>query len=134
MRSSGPRRQGFTLVEVMVAMAVVAVALPALLFSLIQQIDGTGYLRERTLASWVAANKLAELRLVVDQQQRVPTTIQNGEYRLAEQDWYWWIVPENTELPGFVRVEIKVALDPEGESEPLQVLTAFFAPEEGDGP
>jgi len=59
------RANGFTLIEVMVAMAVVAVALPALLFALIQQVDGTGYLRERTLASWVAANKLSELQLIV---------------------------------------------------------------------
>ena len=51
--------RGFTLVEVMVAMAIVAVALPALLFSLYQQLDGTEYLRDRTLASLVAANKLS---------------------------------------------------------------------------
>ena len=61
------RRQasGFTLVEVMVALAVVAVALPALLLTLSQQIDGLRYLEDRSHAQWVAANRLAELRLVL---------------------------------------------------------------------
>lgn len=41
---------GFTLIEVMVALTVVAVTLPALLFLLSQQIDGTAYLRDRSVA------------------------------------------------------------------------------------
>ena len=48
---------GFTLIEVMVALTVVAVTLPALLFLLSQQIDGTAYLRDRSVAQWVAADR-----------------------------------------------------------------------------
>ena len=59
------RARGFTLVEVMVALAVVAVALPALLTTLYQQADDTAYLRDKALAHMVAANRLQETRLVV---------------------------------------------------------------------
>ena len=55
--------RGFTLIEVMVALAVVAVALPALLMTLSQQLDSVRYLEDRSHAQWVAANRLAELRL-----------------------------------------------------------------------
>ena len=58
------RNRAFTLVEVMVALAVVAIAVPALLLTLSQQIDGTRYLQDRIQAQWIAANRLAELRLV----------------------------------------------------------------------
>src|SRR5210317_1147355 len=44
-RLAARRVAGFTLVEVMVALAIVAIALPALLFTLYQQVDTTGYLR-----------------------------------------------------------------------------------------
>ncbi|MGB0764823.1 MAG: type II secretion system minor pseudopilin GspI, partial [Luminiphilus sp.] len=111
---AGIKRQppaGFTLVEVMVALAVVALAVPALLFTLYQQLEGTEYLRDRSMASWVAANRLNELKLVVAKQGAVPEGQLSGETRLAERDWYWWIEQEGTEVPGFIRVDISVATE-----------------------
>ncbi len=118
--------RGFTLVEVMVAMAIVAVALPALLFSLYQQLDGTEYLRDRTLASWVAANKLSELQLVVASMGEIPSGDLSGEARLADRDWQWTIAQLPTELPGFVRVEIGVGFV--YQDKPLHTTVAFLTP------
>lgn len=120
------RARGFTLVEVMVAMAIVAVALPALLFSLYQQLDGTEYLRDRTLASWVAANKLSELQLIVTSTGDIPSGELSGEARLADRDWQWTIVQLPTELPGFVRVEIGVGFV--DQDKPLHTTIAFLTP------
>ena len=124
------RSRGFTLVEVMVAMAVVAVALPALLFNLDQQLDGTEYLRSRSVASWVAANRLSELRLVIAKTGSIPEERLFGEARMADQDWYWWVEQEATEIPGFVRVDISVSAE-EGDRpervDALHTLSAFVA-------
>ena len=117
---------GFTLVEVMVALAVVALAVPALLFTLYQQLEGTEYLRDRSMASWVAANRLNELKLVVAKQGAVPEGQLSGETRLAERDWYWWIEQEGTEVPGFIRVDINVATEETAEKG-LHTLTAFIS-------
>ena len=64
MRRSPTRAQGFTLVEVMVALVIVAVALPALVFTYLQQVDNAGYLRDKWLAGQVIENKWAEVRLL----------------------------------------------------------------------
>ena len=126
---AGIKRQpsaGFTLVKVMVALAVVALAVPALLVTLYQQLEGTEYLRDRSMASWVAANRLNELKLVVAKQGAVPEGQLSGETRLAQRDWYWWIEQEGTEVPGFIRVDISVATEETAEKG-LHTLTAFIS-------
>ena len=121
------RSRGFTLVEVMVALAIVAVAVPALLLALFQQLDGTEYLRNRSMASWVATDRMNELRLVVAKQGAIPEGEFLGEARLAERDWYWWIEWQTTEIPGFIRVDVKVSSE-EDRIQALHTLTAFIAP------
>jgi general secretion pathway protein I len=122
-----PKYNGFTLVEVMVALAIVAIAVPALLFALFQQLDGTEYLRDRSIASWIATDRMSELRLVVAKQGAVPEGELLGETRLAERDWYWWIEQQATEIPGFIRVDVKVSIEAD-RTQPLHTLTAFVTP------
>ena len=118
---------GFTLVEVMVALAVVAVALPALLMSLYQQVDSTAYLRDRSLASLVAANKLVELRLLSRARQSLLKGRDSGVEELGERDWYWWIESTPTEVEQFYRLEIRVAAGEDDEQQPLHTLVAFLS-------
>ena len=125
----GKSVQGFTLIEVMVALAVVAIALPALLFLLFQQLDGAEYLRQRSVASWIAEDKLGELRLIVARQGALPEGEITGETEVLDQDWSWWIDQEGTEVPGFIRVEINVARGIDQDPAPLHTLVAFLAPE-----
>jgi len=126
---NGKSVRGFTLIEVMVALAVVALALPALLFLLFQQLDGAEYLRQRSVASWIAEDKLGELRLIVARQGALPEGEITGETEVLDQDWSWWIDQEGTEVPGFIRVEINVAQGTDLEAAPLHTLVAFLAPE-----
>ena len=125
----GKSVRGFTLIEVMVALAVVAIALPALLFLLFQQLDGAEYLRQRSVASWIAEDKLGELRLIVARQGALPEGEVTGETEVLDQDWSWWIDQEGTEVPGFIRVEINVARGINQDAAPLHTLVAFLAPE-----
>lgn len=120
------RVRGFTLVEVMVALAIVAVALPALLMALSQQMDDTAYLRDKTAAQMVAANKLAEMRLVIGATRQLQAGKSNGVATLLDRDWHWWVQTLPTPVEKFFRVEISVALDPELQDQPLYLLTAFM--------
>lgn len=118
--------RGFTLVEVMVALAIVALALPALLFALQQQLDATGYLRDKSMAHAVAANKLSEVRILSLATGALPEDRESGVVTMAEREWYWWLRSELTEVPLFYRLEIAVALDEEDEQSPLYSLVAFL--------
>ena len=124
---------GFTLVEVMVALAVVAVALPALLLTLSQQLDGLRYLEDRTHAQWVAANRLAELRLVVGAKGSLQTGQVSGTEEMAGRSWYWWSEGVETEVPGFFRYEIVVSDQEDGEASPIHTLDGYLAQEQSNG-
>ena len=123
---------GCTLIEVMVALAVVAVALPALLVTLSQQLDGLRYLEDRTHAQWVAANRLAELRLVVHAKGSLQTGRISGTEELAGRSWYWWSEGAKTEVPGFFRYEIVVSDEEDGEVSPIHTLDGYLAQEQSN--
>jgi general secretion pathway protein I len=119
--------RGFTLVEVMVALAVVAIALPALLVSLYQHVDNTGYLRDKSLAQMVAANKLEELRIISSASESLLQGKDSGVATMADRDWYWWLDSKPTQVDQFFRVEIDVAASEELRDQPLISLVAFMS-------
>jgi general secretion pathway protein I len=122
------KMQGFTLIEVMVALTVVAVTLPALLFLLSQQIDGTAYLRDRSIAQWVAADRVAEVRLAVAKSQRARKGV------IAGRTWNWRSEIRDTPVPGFMRLTVTVTAEEEEDDAVLFTLDAFLNAETVDAP
>jgi len=81
--------RGFTLLEVLVALAVLALALAAGIKAAGSNIDNAAYLRDRTLAHWVAMNKLTEMQVF----NKFPTagSTERGSLLLAGSEWYWTV-------------------------------------------
>ncbi|CAI8431197.1 MAG TPA: type II secretion system protein GspI [Halieaceae bacterium] len=128
------QQAGFTLIEVMVALTVVAVTLPALLFLLSQQIDGTAYLRDRSVAQWVAADRVAEVRLVTAKLRRAESGVIAGESVRAGRTWYWRSEIQETPVPGFMRLTVTVTGEDADDDSSLFTLDAFLNAEVVDGP
>ena len=126
-RDAYPLAAGFTLVEVMVALAVVAIALPALLFTLYQQVDSTAYLRDKSQAQMVAVNKLAEIRILAKSTGSLLNGRENGDTEMVGRQWYWWIESTPTEVPEFYRVAISVGLEQESADHTLHTLVAYLS-------
>jgi len=120
---------GFTLIEVMAALAVVAIALPALMTSLNLHQDNTGYLRDKALAQMVASNKLEELRIVSHARQSLLRGRDSGQASVAGREWYWSLESQPTAVQGFSRIEIAVAASEEDLEQPLFTLIAFMSSE-----
>ena len=117
---------GFTLVQVMVALAIVAIALPALMFTLYQQVDGTAYLRDKSQAQLVAVNKLSEIRILAKANGSLLSGRENGQAQMADRQWYWWVESTATEVPEFYRVAISVGLE-EQPDQTLHTLVAYLS-------
>lgn len=99
-------QRGFTLVEVLVALAIVAVALAAGFRSVAQSAESATVLKARTLALWVAQNRLAAAQL----ENPAPATGErDGSETQAGALFAWHQSVMGTPNPAFRRVEITVA-------------------------
>ena len=116
-------RRGFTLIEVLVALAIVSIALLAALRAAGLGTNGAGDLRSRLLAGWVAENVLAEHRARGDW---LPLGIQRGAGRQGGVEFAWREEVTALPNPAFRRVDVLVYAVPE-ESRALARLTGFIA-------
>lgn len=102
-------QRGFTLIEVMVALLIIGIALPALMFQLGTQLDGTQMINNRTQAAWVAQDQLALLQLRQAAGETLSAGEWQGEVTNAGRQWYWQRRAESTPAPGLLRHTIRVA-------------------------
>ena len=114
---------GFTLLEVLIALAVIAISLAAATTAISGNIRNASGLQQRTYAHWVAMNKITELQLS-HQWPSIRTT--KGSALMAKQEWYWSMKVSKTPDPSDLirRVDVMVRLNEDDES-PLVTLTGF---------
>ncbi|MGH8482355.1 MAG: type II secretion system minor pseudopilin GspI [Nevskiaceae bacterium] len=96
---------GFTLVEIVVAVAVLAVAMGALITGMARYADNAATLREKTVALWVAHNRLTEIGLEPAWPELGKS---DGEVELAGIEWRWDVSVVETPDPRVRRVDIEV--------------------------
>jgi general secretion pathway protein I len=104
-RAGRTRHGGFTLIEVLVALAIVAVGVAAVLGALTSSANTVLYLRDKTFAQWVGLNQIANLRLSGSIQQPGNS---DGDTDFAGRKWHWRQEVTATEIPGVVRIDVKV--------------------------
>ncbi|MDH5692930.1 MAG: type II secretion system minor pseudopilin GspI [Gammaproteobacteria bacterium] len=100
--------RGFTLLEIIFAVAVLGIAMGALMQSLGQSTKNSSYFRDKTIAHWVASN------VVVEQQS-------NGKYPgigklegkedMAGHEWYWSVQVNDSGVPDVRQLEVEVRRD-----------------------
>lgn len=117
------RERGFTLIEILIAMAILAIAMGALLQSAARNAANTASLRDRTIAQWVAANKLAELQAM---NAWLPIGKKKGEVEMAGATWYWQTDVLKVNDEDLRRVEVSVRKN-ENSSSSLFTLPGFLA-------
>jgi len=88
------KNAGFTLIEVMVALTIIAISLGALLSTSGSQASSVGYLKHKTLAHWVAVNELTQIRIA---KEFPDLGDKKGSTEMANNEWYWIRTSKETE-------------------------------------
>ncbi len=96
-------KQGFTLLEVLVALAILAIALSAAMKVSIENAENASYLRDKTLAHWVAMNVLTEIQVRGEWPDQ-----KKGSAMMADRKWYWTLKVSETVDDELRRLEVQV--------------------------
>lgn len=96
---------GFTLIEVLVALAIVAIGMSAVLEAMTSSANTAIYLQDKTFAEWVALNRIATVRLS-GTLPAVGTSNDTLEY--ARRSWEWQEKVTATKIAGMVEIEVDV--------------------------
>lgn len=98
---------GFTLLEAMVALVIVALGMMAVTTQLNRYAMTAGYMEEKTLASWIATNRITELS-VANEWPEVGSEEDEVEY--AGRRWFMRTEVSETVVENLRRVDVEVAL------------------------
>jgi len=123
--TSHDRARGFTLIEVMVALVIVALGMTAVHGQISRYAVGAAVIEEKTVASWIASNKLTELAIA-------PTwpAIGDSEEEIEFAGRYWVVRTEvsETEVENLRRVDVYVSLSEQPERTVHQMMALIEPP------
>ena len=102
--------RGFTLLEVLVALAIFAVVAASVLSASARSLKTAARLEDKTFATWLADNRLQQLQFA-----DLPPAEgrEQGEETYAGRRWLWQTEVQATSEPEMLRVTVRVALRPE---------------------
>ena len=80
--------RGFTLIEILIALAILSIALTAILKSSSQNIKDTYYLQQKNMALWIANDALNEVRAGLLKLPLAPD-VEEGHVEMFGRSWFW---------------------------------------------
>jgi general secretion pathway protein I len=90
----------------MVALVIIALSVTTMAITMGRMLSNATTLRDRTFASWIAQNKIVEMRA----EGSIPKTgATSGEIDYASNEWAWRAVVSETGVEGLLRIDVAVS-------------------------
>ena len=118
------KASGFTLLEVMVALFIVAIALGGAIKVMGNAAQNTARLSNKTFAQWVALNQVTKLN-IGNAWPKLGET--KGKSKMASQEWVWVQKTIKTKNERIKRVEISVRPANDADDNPYATVVGFLA-------
>lgn len=119
--------RGFTLLEILIALAVLAVAMGAIIKASSDFTGSHAHLQTRTLANWVARNVMVEFQ-VSGEWPRVGE--RKGTMEMGRSEWDWLATISQTEEAELRRIDVEVRPADSDSENPLTTLSGFLRQED----
>ncbi|KTD36233.1 type II secretory pathway protein LspI [Legionella nautarum] len=111
MINQNTKQKGFTLIEVLLALSVIAIALTALFKATAQNVSQTQRIKEKTIGHWVAMQGVTMVQLgllqLTNQEMTKVTT-------MLGQRWYWRVKMNPTAIKSMQQITITVSRNQAG--------------------
>jgi general secretion pathway protein I len=117
-----PDCRGFTLIEVVVALAILGIGMLAVFKTIGDTVYNVNELRDRSFAEWIADNRITEVRISGEMPSVEETA---GEVEFAGRQWHWLTKVSQTQVPGLRRIDVSVRRDEDPENASMVTLSGF---------
>ena len=119
----GMKRAGFTLIEVLAALVIVSLGMLGVITAVGQTASNSTYLRDKTIAHWVAMNRLTEARL----QPAAPKVDKSSdEVEMGGRKWRWTMVVTQTPIETMRRIDVSVRPEGANENSSMAFVSGFY--------
>jgi general secretion pathway protein I len=116
--------RGFTLIEVLAALVIVSLGMLGVIEAIGQTASNSTRMRDRTIAHWIAMNRLTTARL----ETRAPNIGKTSdEVEMAGRRWRWTMEVSETPVQTMRRIDVSVGeAENEDDERTLAVLSGFY--------
>jgi general secretion pathway protein I len=115
---------GFTLIEVLVALAIIGIAMTAIIKSTSQNIRDTHYLQQKVIANWVATRIINETRAGLINLSKTDELTEETD--MLNQTWVWKANVEETPNPNIQSIKVAV-FRKDSDHELIQLSSYIYA-------
>jgi len=122
IKKSRQSARGMTLLEVMLALVILATSGLAVMQAATQSLNNQSYLQQKTFAMWIASNRIAELKL---QATWPALSWKSEQIEFANVTWYWRYQGVATADSSFIALDVEVSKEENGK--PLAYIRTYLA-------